>query len=186
MAFFKFRKGGEDQASTVPQPESVEVMRKRAKHRLIGAVVLVLAGVIGFPLLVDKQPRPVAVDIPIEIPDKNKTKPLVSGTLGNAPADIITESAADARSAPPVAAPPEAVTVPAAPVKPVEKNADKPADKTADKVADKPAEKSSDKSPEKAPDKPAEKTAEKTADKAKPADKDGARAQALLERKEPA
>ncbi len=178
MAFFKFRKGGEDQASTVPQPESVEVMRKRAKHRLIGAVVLVLAGVIGFPLLVDKQPRPVAVDIPIEIPDKNKTKPLVSGTLGNAPADIITESAADARSAPPVAAPPEAVTVPAAPVKPVEKNADKPADK--------PAEKSSDKSPEKAPDKPTEKTAEKAADKAKPADKDGARAQALLEGKEPA
>jgi DedD protein len=76
MAFFKFRKGGDDQATTVPQPESVEVMRKRAKHRLIGAVVLVLTGVIGFPLLVDKQPRPIAVDIPIEIPDKAKVKPL--------------------------------------------------------------------------------------------------------------
>ena len=43
-------------------------MRKRARHRLIGAGVLVLIGVIGFPLLFDTQPRPIAVDIPIEIP----------------------------------------------------------------------------------------------------------------------
>jgi len=37
---------------------------------------LVLTAVVVFPLLVDKQPRPVAVDIPIEIPDKNKVRPL--------------------------------------------------------------------------------------------------------------
>jgi DedD protein len=51
-------------------------MRKRARHRLIGAGVLVLIGVVGFPLLFDTQPRPIAVDIPIEIPDRNKVKPL--------------------------------------------------------------------------------------------------------------
>ena len=51
-------------------------MRRRARHRLIGAGVLVLIGVVGFPLLFDTQPRPVAVDIPIEIPDRNKVKPL--------------------------------------------------------------------------------------------------------------
>jgi DedD protein len=28
-------------------------VRKRAKHRLIGAAVLVLVGVVGFPLLFD-------------------------------------------------------------------------------------------------------------------------------------
>ncbi len=51
-------------------------MRKRAKHRLIGTAVLVLLGVVGFPLLFDTQPRPIAVDMPIEIPGKNNVKPL--------------------------------------------------------------------------------------------------------------
>ncbi len=83
MAFFKFRNRGAQgnegrNASVSAAPaESVETMRRRARHRLIGAVVLVLVGVIGFPLLFDTQPRPVAVDIPIEIPDRNKVKPLV-------------------------------------------------------------------------------------------------------------
>src|SRR5437763_3993004 len=76
MAFFKSRKGGDDSAATARQGESIEAMRRRAKHRLIGAAVLVLIGVVGFPLLFDTQPRPIAVDIPIEIPDRNKAKPL--------------------------------------------------------------------------------------------------------------
>jgi DedD protein len=54
-----------------PQPQSVEAVRRRARHRLIGAAVLVLLGVIGFPLLFDTEPRPISVDIPIEIPAKN-------------------------------------------------------------------------------------------------------------------
>ena len=77
MALFKLRKKKVDEPVAAASPaESIEVMRRRARHRLIGAVVLVLAGVIGFPLLFDTQPRPVAVDIPIEIPDRNKVKPL--------------------------------------------------------------------------------------------------------------
>jgi DedD protein len=76
MAFFKFRKGGSEPAGSRQPPESIEAMRKRARHRLIGAGVLVLIGVVGFPLLFDTQPRPIAVDIPIEIPDRNKVKPL--------------------------------------------------------------------------------------------------------------
>ncbi|PJI97325.1 DedD protein [Acidovorax sp. 69] len=86
MAFFKFRwpgQGEQQQAEKpskrprTPQGESIEVMRRRARHRLIGAAVLVLLGVIGFPLLFDTQPRPIPVDIPIEIPDRNKVAPLV-------------------------------------------------------------------------------------------------------------
>jgi len=77
MDFFKFRKKGDSSPSTPVQPESVERMRQRARHRLIGATVLVLIGVIGFPLLFDKQPRPIALDTPIDIPDKNKVLPLV-------------------------------------------------------------------------------------------------------------
>ena len=76
MAFFKFRKASESSPTDAQTTEPVEVMRKRARHRLMGAVVLVLTAVVVFPLLVDKQPRPVAVDIPIEIPDKNKVRPL--------------------------------------------------------------------------------------------------------------
>jgi DedD protein len=76
MAFFKFRKGGDTQAPPPPTADSVEVLRKRARHRLIGAAVLVLVGVVGFPLLFDSQPRPVALDIPIEIPDRDKVAPL--------------------------------------------------------------------------------------------------------------
>lgn len=80
MALFKLRFPGQKAASdstvgTGPT-DSVEALRQRAKHRLIGAVVLVAVGVVGFPLLFDTQPRPVAVDIPIDIPDKAKTKPL--------------------------------------------------------------------------------------------------------------
>ncbi len=81
MALFKIRKsaqkGVDGSTAAVPPAQSIELMRRRAKHRLIGAVVLVLAGVVGFPLLFDSQPRPVMVDIPIEIPDKAKVKPLV-------------------------------------------------------------------------------------------------------------
>ncbi len=115
MAFFKFRKGGDDQAAPAAQPESVEVLRRRAKNRLIGSAILVLIGVIGFPLLVDKQPRPVAVDLPIEIPDKNKVLPL-SAPAEPAPAPAASEVAPSAAASGPVteAAPALAKPAPAA------------------------------------------------------------------------
>jgi DedD protein len=76
MAFFKLRRTAGEQAAPAPAPESVDALRRRARYRLAGAAILVLAGVIGFPLLFDNQPRPIAVDIPIDIPDKAKVKPL--------------------------------------------------------------------------------------------------------------
>lgn len=76
MAFFKFRKSADETASAPAATQNIETIRQRAKYRLMGASVLVLAGVIGLPLLFDKQPRPIAVDTPIDIPDKNKMQPL--------------------------------------------------------------------------------------------------------------
>ena len=113
MAFFKFRKGGDDHATTPPPPapESIEAMRKRARHRLIGAAVLVLLGVIGFPMLFDSQPRPIAVDIPIEIPDKNKVKPL--GNVAVAPPSKQVSGMIDEGSAPKPAASIPAIPAPA-------------------------------------------------------------------------
>lgn len=84
MAFFKFRKGGDEQPAPAAQPESVEALRRRAKNRLIGAAILVVAGIVGFPLLVDKEPRPVAQDLPILIPARDQLAPLglPSGSVG--------------------------------------------------------------------------------------------------------
>ncbi|MDO5289538.1 MAG: SPOR domain-containing protein, partial [Pseudomonadota bacterium] len=88
MAFFKFRQRGhaqpapepkgrrrKDEPATGPQ-ETIDTLRRRARHRLVGAAVLVAVAVVGFPLLFDTQPRPVAVNAPITIPDKNDTAPL--------------------------------------------------------------------------------------------------------------
>lgn len=72
---FKSRSGSQGNAST-PPPQSIEAVRRRARHRLIGASVLVLVGVLGFPLLFDTQPRPISVDIPIEIPAKTLPAPV--------------------------------------------------------------------------------------------------------------
>ena len=94
MAFFKLRipgrnataNAGHDAISATPA-QSVEIIRKRARHRLIGAVVLVLTAVVGLPLIFDSQPRPVAVDTPIVIPDRNRVAPLTNpGVVAKAPA----------------------------------------------------------------------------------------------------
>ncbi len=116
MALFQFRKGRDEQAAKLPPAPTVEAMRRRAMHRLIGAAVLVLAGVIGFPLVFDNQPRPIPVDLPIEIADKNKVKPLVI------PPAVVP--AAAAAPTPPPAPAPQPVTVaviapPPAPAAPV-------------------------------------------------------------------
>jgi len=110
MAFFKFRKGGDGPA--LSPPESIEAMRRRARYRLTGAAVLVLLGVIGFPLLFDTQPRPVAVDIPIDIPDRNKVKPLGEPvSTGAAPAPAIPDPVI---ATGPAASPPAVPASPAA------------------------------------------------------------------------
>ena len=100
MAFFKLRlpgrfsstQTGADALSNAPA-ESVEVIRKRARHRLMGSVVLVLGAVVGLPLLFDSQPRPVAIDTPIVIPDRNQASPL-SATSGSAKTGAIKEGLA--------------------------------------------------------------------------------------------
>jgi DedD protein len=125
MAFFKKRKGGLEHAASAAPPESVEVLRKRAKHRLIGTAILVLIAVIGFPLLVDKQPRPTEFsNIPIVIPDKTKAKPApavlapVTTVTPLTPAAPLATATAPAPAAAPakVAPPAVAASAPAPPM----------------------------------------------------------------------
>lgn len=188
MPFFKFRRG--DAASTpsagpATQVQSVEVLRKRAKQRLIGASVLVLMGVVGFPLVFDTEPRPVAGDIPIEIPGKNALKPLV---IPASPAPAVTSPrAASATASEKVAAaaslsPREEifsskpVSAPAESAPPAIKKEAKPEPRPAVKPEPKPAPK-----PEVKPvAKPAVKAETSPAPKNNAANDDGARAIALL------
>ncbi len=112
MAFFKFRahgQKGDDQPAT--PAETIDSMRRRARHRLIGATLLVLLGVLGFPLLFDSQPRPIQVDIPIEIPDRGKTKvPATGNAVGGKLSDAPAAAAPSVAVAPPATPAPPAAT----------------------------------------------------------------------------
>ena len=126
LSIFQRKSGGAAKAPATETPaDAVQEARTRARRRLIGAVVLVVIGVIGFPLVFETQPRPIPVDIPIEIPRKDAAPPLVmpgarpakpvaaiptEPAASAAPADVITETQADAgREVPPVPKPASAV-----------------------------------------------------------------------------
>jgi DedD protein len=100
----------------------VAAARTRARRRLVGAVVLLAVGVIGFPILFDTRPRPLPMDTPIETPRREgsvaplpapapRTRPAPVTML---PADAGTEVAVapePAPSAPPAASKPVAESV---------------------------------------------------------------------------
>ncbi|WP_048440538.1 SPOR domain-containing protein [Caenimonas sp. SL110] len=175
MPFFKFRKSGDEPAATQQPAESVEAMRRRARHRLIGAGLLVLIGVVGFPMLFDTQPRPIAVDIPIEIPDRNKARPLA---VPAQPASVATAAAAASGqvTTTPVAA------VPVAPQ--AETPAPLPMPKAEAPVEPKPEPKVAAVKPEAKPE-VAKSEPKPEAPKAQAKADDGAKARALLEGKSP-
>ena len=50
--------------------------KKRARRRLVGAIALALAAAVGLPMLLDSEPKPLADDIAIHIPSKEKAAPL--------------------------------------------------------------------------------------------------------------
>ena len=122
MSIFNFRRGrpanasGKGSSAPVQAAESVEVVRNRARQRLIGSAVLVLIGVVGFPLLFETQPRAVPVDIAIEIPSRNAVKP-GAPVLPVARKEPVIEPVAEPAAEPPrVGAPPTSVTLSAPPV----------------------------------------------------------------------
>jgi DedD protein len=59
--------------------QAVQAARQQARRRLMGAVVLLGIGIIGFPLVFQTQPRPIPVDIPIDIPNREQAGALPSG-----------------------------------------------------------------------------------------------------------
>lgn len=160
----------EDEALDPVLPE-----KKRARRRLIGAVALVLAAVIGLPMVLDSEPKPLADDIAIQIPSKDKP-------AGGAIARTDTPSASKISASASLDAKEEVVEAPA----PVEKDAHAAAPAEAAKAKDE--AKAADHAP-KASDKTASpvvtKAEPKSADAHDKSDKtdDALRAKALLEGK---
>jgi DedD protein len=76
MAFFKSRAPNSSTAeSNKDDAQSMDSLRKQARHRLIGATVLVVIAVLGFPLVFDTKPRDLAADIRIEMPERDAVRP---------------------------------------------------------------------------------------------------------------
>jgi len=131
MGLLSFLKSAAASPSAKPVADAaddVQVLRLRARRRLIGAAVLVALAVIGFPLVFETQPRPIPVDLPIDIPRKESAAPLVI------PAAVVTVPAPSVETAAVVEPTPEQVVEAAAPVSPsapvkvaVEKTKEKPA-----------------------------------------------------------
>lgn len=199
MAFFKLRLPGRlgsngpsaDVLSNTPA-ESVEVIRKRARHRLMGAVILVLGAVVGLPLLFDSQPRPVAIDTPIVIPDRNQVAPLASPSAVVKPAAPSKEVVVEAADSAAVGTGKSTVANVAA-LDPHEevvtkdaKNSGKPEAKLEPKSEPKPEVKPEIKTESKPETKAETKAVTKTdgKDTAKDSAKDSAKAKALLDGKE--
>ena len=136
-----------------PVSEEELQLKKRARRRLIGAIVLVAAVAAVLPMVLDSEPKPTSQEINIQIPS-----PDAKGGF-TAKAVPAAKAGAAKRDEPAVTAPPE----PATPVAEPQKEA-VPAPKA---VAEKPPEKKTDKAAEKTAEKPAEKATEKPA--AKPA-----------------
>ena len=56
--------------------DPVRPEKKRARRRRVGAIALALAAAVGLPMLLDSEPKPLADDIAIHIPSKEKAAPL--------------------------------------------------------------------------------------------------------------
>jgi DedD protein len=75
--------------------DDVAQVRSRARRRVIGAAILLAAGVIGFPLLFETQPRPTASELPSVVSRKDGSADEVTKIADkSAPAKVAAAPAA--------------------------------------------------------------------------------------------
>jgi len=79
--------------------------KKRARRRLIGAIALVLAAVIGLPMILDSSPKPLSSDIAIQIPSKDAVAPLAPDAAPPAQPAVSAPAAAGGETKPASAKP---------------------------------------------------------------------------------
>ncbi|MEH6435726.1 SPOR domain-containing protein [Massilia sp. DD77] len=95
-------------------PDPVLPEKKRARRRLVGAIALALAAAVGLPMLLDSEPKPLAGDIAIHIPSKEKAAPLPV-PAEPVPAAESVDSGEEIVDVPPDAPPPKAAPAAAEP-----------------------------------------------------------------------
>jgi len=117
--------------SRPPTPETLEVKR-RGRHRLIGAIALVLMLVVFVPMILDSEPRKVVKDVALTIPAKEGLPALPAPS---AETPKVEASKADAKPAEPAAPVTTEKPVPAKAVEPAPAPAEKTPEKPAEKVA---------------------------------------------------
>jgi DedD protein len=124
---------------------TIAAARTQARRRLIGALVLLVVGVIGFPLLFETTPRPLPQDTPIIVAEGALTRPAAppmpaevpaTRPLPVLPADAGVEPVASAQAA---VAPATSKPAPAAVLPPTVSPTAPPAAPPAAKPAPKPA-----------------------------------------------
>lgn len=68
ISFFQSNRQDRERPGAVSaDPNQVELVRARARRRLIGAAVLVMAAVVGLPMLLDTTPRQLPANIAVDI-----------------------------------------------------------------------------------------------------------------------
>lgn len=90
----KARRSRRLQASEDPV-DPVLPEKKRARRRLIGATALVLAAIIGLPMIFDSEPKPLAEDIEIHIPSRDKAQAGIAAPLDDTHSPVATASVPD-------------------------------------------------------------------------------------------
>jgi DedD protein len=75
----------------VDDAQPADAIRTRARRRLMGALALLLVGIIGFPLLFDTKPRPISGDVPMELVRRDgSVAPGAAGQKVNKPLPVTT------------------------------------------------------------------------------------------------
>src|SRR5262252_4974633 len=98
---------------------AVDELKRRARRRLVGAIVLALAAAVLLPLLLESEPKPLGDEVSIQIPPVDNSR--FVNPLSPAPKDNESKSGdAGAKKAVPVvpAVPPTVAPPPSAPSAP--------------------------------------------------------------------
>ena len=180
--------GAEPRRRTRDREEDDPVLpeKKRARRRLVGAVMLALGVAVGLPMLLDSEPKSSVSDIAINMPSKDKPGEPLNGGPAVAPAPALEQPAAPAPT--PATSKPSAAAgasldrgeeIVQVPTKPAVTEAAKPPKAAEPKATEPKVAKAEVKHPEPKPEpkKPEPKP------EAKPAHTDDARAMAILEGK---
>jgi DedD protein len=118
LSFLKRAPATDTPAAKPLSPDEAQRVRTQARRRLIGAFVLLGLGIIAFPIVFETQPRPIAVDLPVDIPRKDAVPPLnpppARVPAARASGAVTAEAPRDSASSPAVAATPaEPIPAPA-------------------------------------------------------------------------